>query len=74
MVCYKSAHVLLVTAQEKAVSPCNGNPVLRELSINLLLTIGSVRSLKIEDIHSRSLRLGLGLCIHLRVPADRLLQ
>lgn len=33
--------------------------MLRELSINLLLTIGSVRSLKIEDIHSRSLGLGL---------------
>ena len=70
----QSAHVLLVTAQEKAVSPCNGNLVLRELSINLPLTIGSVRSLKIEDIHSRSLRLGLGLCIHLRAPADRVLQ
>lgn len=35
--------------------------MLRELSINLLLTIGSVRSLKIEDIHSRSLGLVLVL-------------
>lgn len=45
---------------------CNGNPVLRELSINLLSNIGSVRSLQIEDIYSRSLGLGvdLGLSIH----------
>lgn len=40
---------------------CNGNPMLRELSINLSQTIGCVRSLKIDDIHSRSVRLGLGL-------------
>lgn len=50
---------------------CNGNPVLRELSINLLLTVGSVRPLKIEDIHWRSLGLGLGLDIHCWLTADK---
>lgn len=58
--------MLLVTTQEKAVCCCNGNPVLRELSINLLQTIGSAWLLKIDDIHSRSLGpgLSLGLYIH----------
>lgn len=46
---------------EKTECCCNGNPMLRELSINLLLTIGSVWSLKIENVHSGPLELGLGL-------------
>lgn len=54
--------VTVVTSiPEKTECCCNGNPMLRELSINLLLTIGSVWSLKIENIHSRSLELGPGL-------------
>lgn len=51
----------LVTTPEKAFCRCNGNPMLSELSINLLQTTGPVRSLKIEDIHWGSLRLGSGL-------------
>lgn len=38
--------------------------MLKELSINLLLTIGTVWSLKIENIHSRSVRTGQGVYNH----------
>lgn len=39
----------------------NGNLMFRELSVNLASTIGSVRSLKIEDGHSSLLEPGLSL-------------
>lgn len=49
--------------------------MLGELSINLLLNIGSVRSLKIEAIYSRSLGLGLdpGPSIHCRTSVNNVL-
>lgn len=42
-------------SRRKQFVPVMEIPCSEELSINLLLTIESVRSLKIEDIHSRSL-------------------
>lgn len=47
--------------ETKAVGLCSGNLALRELSVHLPQTIGSVRPLKIEDSYWRSLELGLGL-------------
>lgn len=47
--------------------------MLRELSINLLLTIGSLWPPKIEDIHSGSLVLGQGLSVHCWVSLDKVL-
>lgn len=49
--------------------------MLKELSINMLLTIGIVWSLKIENIHSRSLRTGQGVYNHCCVSvAEKMLR
>lgn len=56
--------ITITRTHEETVCCCNGNPMLKELSVNLLLTIGFVRPLKIEDIHSEPLGLVLGLHNH----------